>query len=172
MPRPLACSSRKERTDQLEGVPGGLAWPRGAGWGGLVAQGGACWAPTPCPASALTHSREPRNWQRPFRSSSPNSTRTREETRAQGPGDTQRTQGAALLPLRTVSPNPGEAPHPHHSWVQRWAPHVGGGGTAPRGPRSAATGEQRARGGPTPARQEAKAPPQRQLWGAHASKMG
>ena len=56
MPRPLACSSRKERTDQLEGVPGGLAWPRGAGWGGLVAQGGACWAPTPCPASALTHS--------------------------------------------------------------------------------------------------------------------
>ena len=114
----------------------------------------------------------PRNWQRPFRSSSPNSTHTREETRAQGPGDTQRTQGAALLPLRTVSPNPGEAPHPHHSWVQRWAPHVGGGGTAPRGPRSAATGEQRARGGPTPARQKAKAPPQHQLWGAHASKMG
>lgn len=118
----------------------------------------------------------PGTWQRPFRSPSPNSTRTREESRVQGPGATQRTRGAALLPLRTVSPNPGEAPHPHphHSRVQHGHPTWGEAGQHPEDPglrpleASEAQGVTSApcapraglRGGRAdPARQEANAPP-------------
>lgn len=48
MPRPLACLSRGKSGPARRGA--------GRRRRGLVAQGGACWAPTPGPASAPPHS--------------------------------------------------------------------------------------------------------------------
>lgn len=117
MPHPLVCLSREVRADQLDGVPGGAAWCCGVGRphvarrGGLVSQGGACWAPAPGPSlgpAALTPG------ELAFQITQSKQYTYQGGTLSPRARNTQRMRGAALLPLRTVSPNPG-APHPHHS---------------------------------------------------------